>query len=885
MCKGIGAVQLSVFRRSVCVAVSATTLSLGASLGTQVSASSTHAAIESASDQLFLDELLSAINERPELLDHLTEAAQDARPDLAKDIDQIKELASNRGADRTGLSAGESASDPGLPQSVTIGLATVAAAVGVGGIAAAAGGGGSTDTGNGITGPVLEPLDFETAEYTDGRGLDAINASSAYARGVSGNGIVVAVLDSGVDIDHPDLVANLTANGYDFIDDDADASPADQGGFRSHGTHVAGTIAAVNDGIGMHGVAYNAKILPIRVGISNGQVLGAAQIDAYDYVLAQQAAGQNIRVLNASFGGAFNPVTAARIEAITDAGIVFVASAGNDGLADPAFPAALPTVAGFNFNGRLMAVGCYDPATGALCGFSNRAGTSLNHYIVAPGQAINSTFDLNDNTDLDGDGYGLKSGTSMSAPHVAGAVAVLMEAFPHLASEEIVQILFDTATDLGAPGVDADYGHGLLNLDAATQPLGTVGIATGGTVGTITATLGGSALRLSSSFGDGLTAGLAGKQLAVFDSYNRAFLIDLDRFAQAASTSFDLEGAVQRFAREDERQRFDLPTGTSFSFSATGSSRQEFFGADPDARTDNDDAPGVGSFMLTQSFGQSSVSASYNVDPREQIGLWSSDLVGEDKVISEDAFASPYLSFLGDAWGTAASVALTPDLSLNFGGFMGSYLDETADTESRTSAAMAEFVVRPDDGVRIGLEFGALSEQGRFLGSETTGAFAVGEESWTGYVGANIAYGLTDSWSLVASAYQGFTRAALASDSLISEMSTIRSESFSLGIVGQSVFTAEDQLMFSVSQPLRVASGSATFDIPTGRDLAGNVLSNSFSTNLTPSGREIDLEASYSLKLSETQSLSTGVMMRMQPGHTSGSTPEAVGMVRYRVKF
>jgi len=371
----------------------------------------------------------------------------------------------------------------------------------------------------------------------------------------------------------------------------------------------------------------------------------------------------------------------------------------------------------------------------------------------------------------------------------------------------------------------------------------------------------------------------------VFDSYNRAFLIDLDRFAQAASTSFDLEGAVQRFAREDERQRFDLPTGTSFSFSATGSSRQEFFGADPDARTDNDDAPGVGSFMLTQSFGQSSVSASYNVDPREQIGLWSSDLVGEDKVISEDAFASPYLSFLGDAWGTAASVALTPDLSLNFGGFMGSYLDETADTESRTSAAMAEFVVRPDDGVRIGLEFGALSEQGRFLGSETTGAFAVGEESWTGYVGANIAYGLTDSWSLVASAYQGFTRAALASDSLISEMSTIRSESFSLGIVGQSVFTAEDQLMFSVSQPLRVASGSATFDIPTGRDLAGNVLSNSFSTNLTPSGREIDLEASYSLKLSETQSLSTGVMMRMQPGHTSGSTPEAVGMVRYRVKF
>ncbi|MEM7653062.1 MAG: S8 family peptidase, partial [Pseudomonadota bacterium] len=736
--------------------------------------------------------------------------------------------------------------------------------------------------------------DFETTEYFASGTLSVINASSAYARGATGEGIVVAVIDSGVDLDHPDLAANIASGSRDFVDDDFDASPEDQGDFRSHGTHVAGIIAAVKNDSGIHGVAFDSEILALRAGTSDGSLTQADTEAAYSYVLSQKAAGQNIKVVNASYGSiGISSTSIDLIEDITDAGIIFVAASGNAGDADPDFPALLPGLdsiadAGYDFKNRLIAVGCWDDINDRVCQFGgggsgNNAGVAKNNFIMAPGYIIGSTVDQDDVRYASD--YGAESGTSMAAPHVAGGVALLSQLYPYLEPEEIVQLLFDTAVDLGDAGVDEIYGNGLMDLDAAQLPVGTTALVAGSTVDGAKFTLESSKISLSSAFGDALSTGLDGKTLAVFDSYDRAFTVDLGQFAEAAKAKFDMDAALDRFGQPDTKTQFDLPTGTSVAFTTSGGMQVDAFGGTDDARAQNGRDTGFNSFSLTQSFGGSAFSASYNVDPRTQLGLWSEDLVGEDTIIAEDAFASPYLAFVEKSWGTSASVPLSPTTSLNFGAFTGEQVDDATGEDSRTSAAMAEFVYRPQTNLRLGVEFGGMGERGRFLGAETSGAFSTGEETWTGYVGASVSYALSTQFSVLASAYQGFTRAALSEDSLISDMSTIRSESFSLGFVGKQLFAKNDRVTVGVSQPLRVASGTATLDTPTGRDLAGNIISQSVSAGLTPTGREIDLEASYALPLGPSESLTTGAMLRMQPGHTTGAEAEGVGILRYKAKF
>ena len=118
-------------------------------------------------------------------------------------------------------------------------------------------GGGGGGGANVIADPPPVPTDFETTEYNAQYGLGKINASEVYADGYSGSGVIVGVIDTGVDIDHPDLISNIASGGYDYVDTDSNASPSSQGSSMSHGTHVAGIIAGLKNDIGMHGVAYS----------------------------------------------------------------------------------------------------------------------------------------------------------------------------------------------------------------------------------------------------------------------------------------------------------------------------------------------------------------------------------------------------------------------------------------------------------------------------------------------------------------------------------------------------------------------------------------------------------------------------------------------------
>ncbi|XQQ04988.1 MAG: S8 family peptidase [Leptolyngbya sp. IPPAS B-1204] len=280
--------------------------------------------------------------------------------------------------------------------------------------------------------------------------LDAVQAPDVWARGFTGQGVTVAVIDSGVDITHSDLRDNIWINsdeiagdGIDndvngYIDDingwnfgigqnNANVSPGTNNSGQEHGTHVAGTIAARNNGSGNTGVAPDAKIMALRLGdVADGWfVNGGSLPEAIRYAVDNGA-----RVINLSLGSADSPQLQSALAYAASRNVVTVSASGNEGLLSPGAPARYATQYG-------LSVGAVNRER-SVARFSNRAGGSPRlRHVVAPGVQIYST--------LPGNSYGFLSGTSMATPHVAGTVALMLSANPTLTHSQVRQILTDTA--------------------------------------------------------------------------------------------------------------------------------------------------------------------------------------------------------------------------------------------------------------------------------------------------------------------------------------------------------------------------------------------------------------------------------------------------------
>ncbi|MEN5081598.1 S8 family serine peptidase [Bosea sp. TWI1241] len=318
---------------------------------------------------------------------------------------------------------------------------------------------------------------FETPEYFASRALAQVNASEAYALGLTGKGVLIGIADSGLDSRHSEFLGRVLP-GYDFLRD-RPLLPGTNSDFTPHGTHVTGIAAAARDGQGMHGVAFAAQVVPAKLGALGG-------LDLYFSTPWPFLAAQGVSVINASYGigGGASPlapdvtsVTRNDIQTqfpkvldgargLADAGILMVVANGNASLPNPDALPALPHLFP-ELKNSWLAVGAVD-ANNVIAGFSNRCGVARDWCLVAPGVDIYSTLPI-----LPGPPaqmrYGLDSGTSMAAPVVTGAAALVKEAFPWFAAPELQQTLLTTATDLGAPGVDDVYGWGLLNVGKAVR--------------------------------------------------------------------------------------------------------------------------------------------------------------------------------------------------------------------------------------------------------------------------------------------------------------------------------------------------------------------------------------------------------------------------------
>ena len=253
--------------------------------------------------------------------------------------------------------------------------------------------------------------------------------------------VVVAVIDTGVDLTHPDLDGVTVVSPRDTVWNNADVTD-DIG----HGTHVAGTILAeTNNATGIAGIAPASSLMPIKVADDLGGLSFSDVLDGVDWAREHGA-----DIINMSLGGLLTPEQVAlgqpTFTLARDAGILMVAAAGNDGIDIRTYPASFAGV---------VSVSAVD-AQDHLASFSN-TGKAID--LAAPGVDLVST--------VPGGGYEPHSGTSMASPHVAGVAALVWAARPGLAVDELEAVLRSSAVDLGDPGHDVDFGDGRIDAAAA----------------------------------------------------------------------------------------------------------------------------------------------------------------------------------------------------------------------------------------------------------------------------------------------------------------------------------------------------------------------------------------------------------------------------------
>ncbi|TAA46165.1 autotransporter domain-containing protein [Pseudoxanthomonas winnipegensis] len=322
-----------------------------------------------------------------------------------------------------------------------------------------------------------------TPDPTYSKHLSLTHADAAHAAGFTGTGVVIGIVDTGVNRSHPALSPRVTANLTYVSGSSNDLTKDDVVG---HGTAVAQIAAGRAFGAWPGGIAPGASIVSARIisdkeptddGSGNGNstsgALGLAQVH-------QDLIARGVKVMNNSWGGVYwtdltatVPIAAEYRPFVVQNGGIVVFATGNDGKAQPTDTAAMPSKPGPNntlpaadLEIGWLAVAALDTDNPTqLASYSNACGVAMHYCLVAPGKVI--TTGTNDGPTAPS--YWEWTGTSLSTPQVSGAAALVWQAFPYFSNDLVRQTLLGTATDLGAAGVDPVFGYGLLNVGKAVN--------------------------------------------------------------------------------------------------------------------------------------------------------------------------------------------------------------------------------------------------------------------------------------------------------------------------------------------------------------------------------------------------------------------------------
>ncbi|QCI79864.1 hypothetical protein E6W36_11180 [Hankyongella ginsenosidimutans] len=291
-------------------------------------------------------------------------------------------------------------------------------------------------------------------------------------------------------------------------------------------------------------MAFDATLLVARA--DNGDSCTTSGCSYLDDDIARGvdlAVSGGARVVNISLGG--SPASGRLLTAVqraTSAGVIIVVSAGNDSGSQPD-ALARSLLSGSISNGLVLVAGSLAP-NNSLSSFSNAAGASTDRFISAPGEQVPTTG-------LSGRQLSV-NGTSFAAPQVAGALAVLADAYPTLSSAQLVDLLLSSAVDLGATGADSVFGRGALNIANAFKPQGATRLASGAPV-----SLSGPEVVLGGALGSGVQLGSALKDLVILDRFDRPFTVDLGPNVRAVTARLDLAERLQRRATYEQRALSD----------------------------------------------------------------------------------------------------------------------------------------------------------------------------------------------------------------------------------------------------------------------------------------------------------------------------------------
>ena len=680
----------------------------------------------------------------------------------------------------------------------------------------------------------------------------------------------IAILDGLADANHADLrgrtgVHRVYGGSYTRLD--------------NHGTHVAGIAGGSQNGTGIVGVAPTARLFSIPVFDDRGWVANDLGLAALD-----RAVSLGAKVVNMSYGPTSpgDVILPGELNLFDNylSSMVLVRAAGNNGVnAVNEFYSgdASSSLA------HLLIVGSVNASNG-ISSFSNRPGEACiasssvcseddkmkNFFIVAPGERILS--------DIPGNRYGTMSGTSMAAPHVAGAAAlVFQDAYDgrtFLSPAQVANILKQTATDIGTPGVDGVFGWGLLNVARALGPVGPVRVATTGSVSTSSQTMSGSILRQSSVMGQSSAFEQLFDGMVVFDSYGRGFVMSgvgiagtrsslADDAVSSLSASLLMEGDVREMGagRLSLYQSGDAEVGFSgFSFATEGY------------------AIATGAGNTAAYFTQTGVAA----DAGQSRQLGTRFFTGAGDV--GQAFTNGYFS--------GADISLTPSLTLSalYAHGADQILDGQSDwTDALTGDTSASDLVTVGAAMdlgqsgTLGVSFSLLREEGAMLGLQSDGAFSLGETSTTQMLGLSYIHRLSERLSIDAFAQLGLTSMDGADQSIFSSVSDVWSTKAGLSLTGTGMLQPKDVMRLSLVSPWRIAEGDVEAQVAVGREFDGTVNYETRRMSLAGGDMPLDVGLSYMLNAG---SLSYGASLWLRDSDVSTvSVDEAVAATGFSLKF
>lgn len=733
-------------------------------------------------------------------------------------------------------------------------------------------------------------------EYQSQWGLNLINASSAYARGATGAGITIGITDSGLDNSHQEIsISRLSADSALSY---SNYTPNTRQ--KRHGTAVASVAAGRQDKTNatpMHGVAFEADILfvaiqlaepdpnydPVDIGNDDGSgnVSDAPDFTGIDNFFSQLFKIYNdydVNIVNNSYGysGNINDYTEAQVRyafpktiaEMSQVGTpdsektIYVWAAGNAGGysdqgVDYSSPELLPGMAHYipEIQGHSIAVASVDE-TGQISDFSSRCGVAQDYCISAPGGRIvvaysTSTSDTgiypkDPNDDdynscvTDNTCYAIYSGTSFAAPFVSGGLAVIADYFEgQLGSHEIVNRLFSTANKEGIYADKAVYGQGLMDLNAATNPIGqlsaTMSLSLSGPM--VSATF--STLQLTSpSFGDALTNGIGNHSVIFFDELDAPFRRSLSSLVSDYRNqviNMDGFGSIQNSIYHSlitDDTEFEIGGLSIENLSGELVTPYHLLNAKADKNQ---------FFSYYNHSSNSFLSHGLN-------GSWAMGIFQDSQLRSETSlrsqFSNPWLNFsaAGTTFGSIFKGNNRFDVALAISSGRNKFnANEIFNKQDSSTVALLE--IQPKTNMPA-LQLGLMKENDASLGLSGSGAFNGSNNQLTSFVGLSNSLDLAGG-KVFGSLYLGKSNDVSNELGMIRSVSKLYSSAFGIGFMKSSIVSNNDKLILTIDQPIRIESGRLQLNVPTYRTKTKNVLFNPMNFNLDPSGREIHTKAQY----------------------------------------